>query len=349
MPTYPISRIRAKSFGPFKDIDVELTDGLNVIVGDNATGKSQLLKLMYSCTKAVKDSETLTKRDLSGGIASKLIGVFRPQRLGRLTRRTQGRAKAEVSLKYAGIADPLEFSFSSPSSREVTIGKMPDRPLTDEPVLLPTHELLTLASSFLGLYSTYDTGFEETWKDTTELLLRPALLGPRGNQANAMLEPFSNLLQGGTVVEEGGEFYLKQPGVGTIEAPLLAEGHRKLAMLVRLISNGVLLEGGYLFWDEPEANLNPASQRAIAHALVHLANHGTQIVVATHSMFLLREIQMSSEEISPRFIGLNRQQDSEQPMAAAQVVAQTSDDLDDLDYIAALEAEVEQANRYLGW
>ena len=29
------------------------------------------------------------------------------------------------------------------------------------------------------------------------------------------------------------------------------------AMLARLISTGSLLDKGYLFWDEPEANLNP--------------------------------------------------------------------------------------------
>jgi predicted ATPase len=30
-----------------------------------------------------------------------------------------------------------------------------------------------------------------------------------------------------------------------------------MAMLARLISTGVLLEQGYLFWDEPETSLNP--------------------------------------------------------------------------------------------
>lgn len=349
MAVYPIASVKAQAFGPFEDIDIKLAPGLNVIIGDNGAGKSQLLKLLYSCTKSLKDAEALTKKDLSGSIASKLVGVYRPESLGRLTRRTQGRARAEVEVKYSKVSDPLRFSFSSNTKREVAIESIPNKQLDDEPVFLPPNELLSFASRFLGLYNTYETGFEETWRDTTELLLRPSLRGPKGVRANTVLEPFSVLLQGGTVFESDGQFYLKQRGLGNIEAPLLAEGHRKLAMIVRLIANGVLFEGGYLFWDEPEANLNPASQRAVAHALIHLATQGVQVVAATHSMFLLRELQMSAGDLTPRYIGLNRQGDTDQPLATAKVAAQTSDDLDDLDYVAALEAEAEQASRYLAW
>jgi len=117
-------------------------------------------------------------------------------------------------------------------------------------------------------------------------------------------------------------------------------------MIVRLISSGVLLVGEYLFWDEPDANLNPASQRAVARALVELASSGAQIFVATHSMFLLRELQMSADAISPQFIGLIRAI-SETQESAAPVLAETSDGLDTLAYVAALEAEAEQADRYL--
>lgn len=88
-------------------------------------------------------------------------------------------------------------------------------------------------------------------------------------------------------------------------------------MIVRLIASGVLLEGGYLFWDEPEANLNPSSQKAVAHALKHLADQGSQIFVATHSMFLLRELQMSGGSADTRYIGLERRRSDAQGAAAA--------------------------------
>lgn len=349
MAQYPVDRVGAVDFGPFRDVNVSLAPGLNVILGDNATGKSQLLKLVYSCTKALKDADNLTKKDLSIGIASKLDGTFRPDSLGRLTRRTQGRARADISVKFSGIREPLKLNFSSRSRREVAIDSVPDRELQDQPVYIPPNELLTLSAGFIGLFDTYQTGFDETWRDTIELLLRPALRGPRVKQANAVLEPFSELLQGGTVSETDGRFYLNQPGIGNLEAPLLAEGHRKLAMIVRLISNGMLLEGGYLFWDEPEANLNPASQRAVASALLHLSKAGAQVFVATHSMFLIRELQMASDDVSPQYIGLTRKPTDSAEVATAEVIAQTAEDPDDLEFVSALEAEAEQAERYFGW
>ncbi|GHC93129.1 ATP-binding protein [Nocardiopsis terrae] len=349
MAKHPITRLDAFAFGPFRDISVDLAPGLNVIVGDNATGKSQLLKLLYTGTKSLHEAEVLTKKELSSAIASKLVGTFRPESLGRLCRRVQGTGRTNVSMKYSGIREPLSFSFSSKATREVVMNQVPHRPLEDEPVFLPSHELLSLAATFVALYNTRETPFEETWRDTAELLQRPALLGPKGKRANTILKPFSDLLQGGTVFERDGRFFLKQPGIGNLEAPLLAEGHRKLAMIVRLIASGVLLEGGYLFWDEPEANLNPRSQRAVAHALIHLASQGSQIFVATHSMFLLRELQMSSGDVAPRYIGLERRRSDNENVAAAEVTAQASDDLDELDFIAALEAEAEQSDRYLAW
>ncbi|GAB2492989.1 AAA family ATPase [Promicromonospora xylanilytica] len=349
MAKHPLAHLDASDFGPFGKIGLQLSPGLNVIVGDNATGKSQLLKLLYAGTKSLSTAGALTKRDLGTTIASKLTGAFRPESLGRLSRRIRGTGAANVRIKYTGIGEPLEFSFSSKAKREVSVSSVPNRPLEDEPVFLPPNELLSLGAAFVALYNTRETSFEETWKDTVDLLLRPALRGPRGQRANALLEPFSDILQGGSVFEKGGRFFLSQPGIGNLEAPLLAEGHRKLAMIVRLIASGVLLEGGYLFWDEPEANLNPASQKAVASTLIELASQGSQVFVATHSMFLLRELQMSADDIETRYIGLTRRHDDTVDGALAEVTAQTSNDLDEIEFVAALEAEAEQASRYLAW
>lgn len=220
MAKHPISHINASAFGPFNDISVEFSPGLNVIVGDNATGKSQLLKVLYAGTKSLFEAEVLTKKDLTSAIASKLVGTFRPETLGRLTRRVQGTGNAKIAIKYAQIGEELSFSFSSKATREVAIKSVPNRKLEDEPVFLPSHELLSIASGFVSLYNTRETSFEETWKDTIELLHRPALRGgPKGQKASALLRPFSDLLQGGTVFEEKGQFFLKQPGIGNLEAP----------------------------------------------------------------------------------------------------------------------------------
>ncbi|MFV2195213.1 hypothetical protein [Nocardiopsis sp. LOL_012] len=140
------------------------------------------------------------------------------------------------------------------------------------------------------MFETREVEFDETWRDTASLLGRPALRGRRGNAANELLAPLLEEIEG-AVLEENGRFYVQLPsgttGMGKIEAHLVSEGFRKLAMIIRLVSNGVLLEGGYLFWDEPEANLNSKTQRAVARAILSLVRSGTQVFAARIHMFLL--------------------------------------------------------------
>ncbi len=50
MARYPIAHLRASAFGPLDKVDVSMSPQLNIITGDNATGKSQLLKLLYAAT-----------------------------------------------------------------------------------------------------------------------------------------------------------------------------------------------------------------------------------------------------------------------------------------------------------
>ena len=148
---------------------------------------------------------------------------------------------------------------------------------------------------------------------------------------------------GGKVsLDQSGKFYLTTE-IGKIEIYLVAEGLRKLAMLARLVATGALLENGYLFWDEPEANLNPAIIKQIAATIVQIAESGIQVFIATHSLFLLREIHIlqiqKSTAIKTRYFGLHDE-------GGAAKVTQ-SDNLDAIGSIRALDEDLIQSERYL--
>ncbi|WP_313025513.1 AAA family ATPase [Mobilicoccus sp.] len=355
MATHPIARLTASSFGPLDRVDIEVSPALNIVTGDNGTGKTQLLKLLYACTRTISESgnPTMTKAALQVALAAKLSGVFRPDQLGRLARRAPGRNRAEVKVKYRGIGDPLEFSFATNSRHEVKVASFPTTPLDDVPVYFPARELLSIYPGLAALYDSREIELEETWRDTAVLLSRQALRGQRGDQANALLAPLLEVMEG-RVTEEGGRFYVTLPntrgGGDRFEAHLVSEGYRKLAMVIRLVSSGVLLQSGYLFWDEPEANLNPTTQRAVAQAILTLAARGTQVFVATHSVFLLRELEMligaGESTLRPedvRYIGLYRDVSDD----GVRVTAESTTDPAELSSIAALRAESEQSLRYL--
>lgn len=334
------------NFGPLPNTELHFASGLNVVVGENGCGKSQLLKLFYSLLKVQADSKDLTKIELEKNYADKLMGVFRPEALGRLVKRRQGHDKCQVALSMKSAEQNITISFATRATKTVQVDKLPEAGLKKSPVFLPTRELVTLCPWFLSLYDNYHLEFEESWRDTVSLLGKPTVKGKRESAVAELVRPLEKNIGGKVVVDTGtGRFYLQIPGEGKMEMPLVAEGLRKVAMLARLISTGTLLEQGYLFWDEPETNLNPKLIRVIAACIMSLCQQGIQVFIASHSLFLLRELEMLAEKpdfkaVKQRYFSLKASDEG--------VQLEQGDSVDDLQTLVLLEEELRQSDRFIG-
>jgi energy-coupling factor transporter ATP-binding protein EcfA2 len=321
--------------------------GLNVIVGENGLGKSHVLKALYSMLKVQSGrSEELTKTNLEKAYAEKLLKIMRPESLGRLVKRKQGRDRCEIRLSMQQGKQSSAICFATNAKSQVDVIQAPESVLTQSPVFLPTRELVTLCPWFLNLYDNYHLEFEETWRDTVSLLGAPSVKGPRETRAAQLLKPLEEAMGGKVEMDaSSGRFYLRATGGGRMEMPLVAEGLRKFAMLARLINTGVLLDKGYLFWDEPETNLNPKLIKTLARSIVHLAEQGIQIFIATHSLFLLREFEIllshriGRESIPTRYFGLSFDGEA--------ITLHQSDDVNSIGSITSLEESLAQSDRYM--
>lgn len=346
-----LDSLKVKRFTAFSEAEFIFAKGLNVLVGENGTGKTHVLKVAYSTiyvsAKFGNQTGTAspTKADLQRELTNKLISVFKTGKLERLARRTaRGRQRTEVSCQFSPATHNLAFAFSTLGhSPEIFVERMPSDWINKVPVYLPTRELVTIYPGFVPLYETTHLQFDETWRDTCILLGAPLAKGTREKKIKELLGPLETAMGGKLELTFSGEFGLLVDGI-RMEMHLVAEGLRKLAMIARLIATGSLIDQGFLFWDEPESNLNPKIIKLIARTILHLCQNGIQVFIASHSLFLLREfdILLKTDEfkkLPARFFGLHKGDNG--------VGVRQGESVDDIGDISALDEELQQSDRYL--
>ncbi len=283
-----LTRIRLERFAAFEKLDVELSPGINVFIGENGTGKTHLLKVAYAACDV-----TQTK----GSFASKLIRTFLPyqERIGRLVYRMgkSSRAFAEIYRGDIKVRSSFTNHSKDPKSARIT-GKDRWTAKPIESAYIPVKEMLANAPGFLSLYEARNIHFEEIYRDIILRAFRPVLRGPQDATRKKLLRIIQEAIQGKVIIKEE-TFFLKNKQ-GELEFTLLAEGMRKLALLWLLIQNGTLLDGSVLFWDEPESNLNPVKIGSLVEVLLALQHMGVQILLATHDYVLLKEFHLRAKD-----------------------------------------------------
>ncbi len=184
-----LKKFKIENLTVFPEAKLSLSNGLNVIIGENGCGKSHLLKVAYSVIAASaeegkkRNAGDPTKTILQKSWADKLVNVMRPETVGRLARRKQGRERCELKLEFDQSSFDCSFGFATSSKTEMQIDKVPKAWEQQAPVFLPTRELLTLYPGFVSVYDNHYLEFDETYRDTCVLLGAPALKGPREKKA----------------------------------------------------------------------------------------------------------------------------------------------------------------------
>ena len=348
-----LKKMTIKNLTLFSEAELHFAPGLNVIVGENGSGKSHILKIAYAIIAAgfqegirSGSSEAVKpiKSQMQKSYADKLVNVMRPEYLGRLARRRQGRERCALGFHFQNKNLDCRLSFATSSKSEVQIDLLNKAWQPKAPVFLPTRELLTLYPGFVPLYNSHYLEFEETYHDTCLLLGKPALRGARHKRLDNLLRPLEEGMGGTVRLDNNGRFYLSVQKQGNMEMHLVAEGLRKLAMVARLIVTGSLLDKGYLFWDEPETNLNPKLIKLLANVILHLCKNGIQVFIASHSLFLLRELEILSQD--EQFAEVKQRCFSFRPDDHSVRVEQ-GQSIEDVQTLTVLDEELMQSDRFI--
>lgn len=281
----PIKAVKLCNFMAFEgEHELNFVEGINVIMGENGTGKTTVLKTIYATTKfdtgfLFGDAYLETAKYFSPN-ASDILDYFHSDSFYLEVLDKEG--KCSVKIDKDGIAHLGKKSFSG------------DVDNSSDAIFIPTTEMLSHSKGFLALNRKYKLPFDETQVD---IISNASLPETReiSDTMTKILEKISTVIDG-TVIQEDDVFYVVKHDGRKIEFSLEAEGLRKFALIWKLIRNGLLESGSVLLWDEPEANLNPELYELAAEILLELQKNGVQIFVATHSYNFAKYLEIRRTE-----------------------------------------------------
>jgi len=154
-----ITKVKFHHFTAFEDLTLDFVPGINILIGTNATGKTHILKTLYSACD-------ITRTGMS--FADKLLRVFLPHqnRMGRLVHRRVGRGRGSVTV-WRGQEETqsaMKVSFSTVRKTSAAVkGQEEWVKHRIECAYIPVKEMLAHAPGFRSLYSGKEIHFEETY------------------------------------------------------------------------------------------------------------------------------------------------------------------------------------------
>lgn len=289
----PLTKIKIENFTVFEDITIPFSKGLNILVGENGMGKTHVMKLAYAACQS-------RKHDVS--FSQKTTMLFRPDQsgIGRLVNRNKNGENTARVLVESDIAQ-VGMSFSTKTKKwdaEVKSEEKWEKQMSGmTSVFIPAKEILSNAWNLDAAVKMGNVEFDDTYLD----IIAAAKIDISTDVDSVARKKYLKILQkisNGKVTVQDDRFYLKPGTQAKLEFNLVAEGIRKIALLWQLIKNGTLEKGSVLFWDEPEANINPKYIPVLAELLIMLEKEGVQIFVSTHDYFLSKYIEVKREKDS---------------------------------------------------
>jgi len=323
-----ITKLELENFTVFEELSINFSAGINVIIGENGTGKTQLLKAAYALATTSSQNKDIDNKDIEKLFTEKFNRIFMPEdmKIGKLSRCKESKCSSIKANFLEDYSRDKNISFNlSTRVQSLKLNEKSDGTLYSmEPIFIPTKEVLSL---YKGLAknpenkTVFETIFDDTYLDLCSQLKndKEAEHDPR---IQPFLEEIVNKINGQFEFENSkitfnsgifkdyaqstieadktkdGKRYFEPTPEENLSTHMVAEGFRKLGVLHRLIDNSTLVpkKNGTLFWDEPESNMNPKLMKLIVEILLELSQQEQQIILTTHDYILIKWLNLLSDK-----------------------------------------------------
>ncbi len=283
-----INNLEIKNFGLIKSIEWENLGKINVIIGPNSTGKTFLLKAIYTSIKTLEEfRKGNDKRSESEILSDRLYWTYQTEKIGNLVKKG-----SEGNLKFSIQHDEKLFSYQFGKDTSKNISHITNRceRLEDQSIFIPAKEVLSIQKNLIMLSETKTFGFDQTYYDLALALNHPKTKGKSSINIAESRKILKDLIDGNIDVDNKSNQWIFKKGNEKYSLGVTAEGVKKIAIIDYLLGNRYLGKNSIVFFDEPEASLHPHAITKLLEIIKLLADYGIQIFIATHSYFVIKKL-----------------------------------------------------------
>ena len=291
-----INQIKLDNFGPLSNIHWSALGKINLVIGGNGSGKTFLLKAIYSSLRTLEEYKRGNEqRSAAEILADKLYWTFQAEKIGDLV--SKG---ADTPLSSALTIDGNAFSykFGKDTSKQISSLENHVPPRASNSVFLPAKEVLSLHQIILKSREQDKAfGFDDTYYDLAKAL---RIATSKGNNFKEFVQSRRQLeekIVGGVVeydLKSGRWQFVK--GRYKFSIGVTAEGIKKIAILDTLLGNRYLDTHSVVLIDEPESALHPTAISQLLDIVAMLAERGIQFFMASHSYFVVKKLFLIAQE-----------------------------------------------------
>ncbi len=287
--------IYCKNLGPLENVSWTNLGKINLIIGNNASGKTFLLKALYCAVKTIegtsRGNNPLKAEEI---LAERLFWTFQPGKIGLGELVTKGKNSLEIQLHGQKRGSTFSFHFGSSTEKKISTLQNSFSTREQNSIFLPAKEVLSL---FHIIKKSRDIdhsfGFDDTYLDLVRALEIEPTMG-RNYESFAKSRKDLEQILDGRIVFENNEWAFKK-GNSRFSIHTASEGIKKVSILDRLLGNRYLSDDSVVFIDEPESALHPEALTKFMDIVAELARAGIQFFIATHSYFVIKKLHLISK------------------------------------------------------
>lgn len=290
-----LNEIKLNNFGPLSTLNWSNLGQINLVIGGNGTGKTFLLKALYSALRTLEEYKRGDdQRTAAEILAEKLYWTFQPDKIGDLV--TKG---ADASLSCSVQFDRCNFiySFGKDTTKQISSLENHVQPRASNSIFLPAKEVLSLHQIILKSREQDKAfGFDDTYLDLARALRQSPMMGKSYVEFAKSRQSLEDILGGKVEYDESSGRWQFKKGNQKFPIGVTAEGIKKIAILDTLLGNRYLDTNSIVFIDEPESALHPVAISKLLDIVGVLAERGIQFFLASHSYFVVKKLFLIAQE-----------------------------------------------------